>query len=356
MNQKLKKTFVSLLFFFLLLPSVLSTEISLPGYRLPGNSQYYSVLFDEEGEATVTVKLILHLPPPQIVLEIPGNVQLSTVLQEVSSPERRWDAQYKPLAWTQQLSTYQITLADPFQQEVVLLLSYKAQGYVQKELGNFNFNFPTIKMPSAIDSVRVAINVQPNLHLKEGQSKVHYVNNFFLSKTIAHAEASSISQRVMYARGMVKEAFALDPFENFTVSGTYGKSLLWLYRWETLGIVVGVFAVLFFLLFTIKKLKRADNKPIEITTWGFLSAFFSLGTLASTFWIMDNLRHWVGYRYGGFLALLFGFSAFMGILALLILPPLYLGKKYGYKSGFITAAVTVGWMVVMSAFALLFFL
>lgn len=356
MNSKLKKIVVSLLFFFLLLPSVLSTELSLPGYRLPGNSQYYSVLFDEEGEATVTVKLILHLPPPQIVLEIPGKVQLSTVLQEVSSPERRWDAKYQPLAWKQQLSTYEITLADPFQQEVVLLLSYKAQGYVQKELGNFNFNFPTIKMPSAVDSVRVAINVQPNLHLKEGQSKVHYVDNSFFSKGIAHAEASSISQRVMYTQGMVKEAFALDPFENFTVTGVYGKSLLWLYRWETLGTIVGVFTLLFVLLFTIKRLKRTNNKPLEIVVWGFLSAFFSLGVLASVFWIMDNLRHWVGYRYDGFLALLFGFSAFIGILALLILPPLYLGKKYGYKSGFITAAVTVGWMVVMSLLVMVFFI
>ena len=342
------------LFFLLLLPSIFATEISLPGYQLPGNYQYYQVIFDEEGEATVILKLMIHNPQPQIILEIPGNVQISNVVQEVFQQEQRWNAKYLPLAWNQRLSSYEITLADPFQQTATLLLSYKAQGYVQKELGEFHFNFPTIKWSYTTDSVRAAVNVQPDLHLKGVQGKVNYVNNFFLSKTIAHEEMSSISQRMMYTQGLVKEAYALDPFENFVVSGEYGKSLLWLYRWEVIGGTVSIFVILFLLLFAVKKLKRVNNKSAEVIVWGAFSSFFSLSILASMWWIMDNLRRWVGYRLDGFIALLLVFSAAITLLALLLLPSLYLGKKYGYKTGFLTAAAMVGWMLMMSTVTLFF--
>ncbi|MBI2666017.1 hypothetical protein HYX13_00230 [Candidatus Woesearchaeota archaeon] len=366
MDTHLQKLTTIALFFLFFLPSLFATEISLPGYNLPGNYQYYSVFFDEEGEAAVTIKLVLHLPPPQLVLEIPGNVQLSAVFQEIAPNERRWDAKYQPLMWDQQLSTYRITLADPFQEEVTLLLSYKTSNYVQKELGNFNFIFPTIKMASAVDSVRVAITVQPGLHLKDKESKVQYLegseaqyqleqfSKFSMVKNFAAAEMSAISKRVMYAQGMVNEAFSLDSFENFTVAGVYGKSKAWLYRWEIIGGFGGFLTVMLILLGILKKVKKLDNQKIEIAVWSSSSALFSLAVLAGTFWMMDNLRYWVGYRLDGFFAMILVFSTGITILALLILPPVYLGKKYRYTTGLLTAALTVLWMLATS-FLLIFF-
>ena len=59
--------------------------------------------------------------------------------------------------------------------------------------------------------------------------------------------------------------------------------------------------------------------------------------------------------FGFFLMLaLLVFSAAITLLALLLLPSLYLGKKYGYKTGFLTAAAMVGWMLMMSTVTLFF--
>src|SRR3989338_1556591 len=87
------KKIMSLLFIsMLLLSSVFATQIS-PSFNPPNNfpfenNQYYAVLFDEEGEATVIAKINLQNMQKQemknLLLEIPGNAQILYVIQETN--------------------------------------------------------------------------------------------------------------------------------------------------------------------------------------------------------------------------------------------------------------------------------
>lgn len=107
-------------------------------------------------------------------------------------------------------------------------------------------------------------------------------------------------------------------------------------------------------------LRRRKSRTKEIALWGFLSAFFSMLAVGGSLWIIDNLRRWLGYQIGyqwsGLMSLFIGFAMVVIVLAALIIPPIYAGRKHkDFLAGIMTVAAMVSWLLVLSLLLLAFF-
>ena len=93
---------ISIIVFLLILPIVFSSKIDYLYHE--NNAHYYSVTFDEEGEASVTARLSFQntgeTPIKSIRLEIPGyDARIINILQEYYPQElicAEYDYNYKP--------------------------------------------------------------------------------------------------------------------------------------------------------------------------------------------------------------------------------------------------------------------
>lgn len=409
----IKKLMSIIVFLVLMLPLVASTEAMTMPYPYPGsglqNNQYYTVVFDEEKEATVLAKLEFQNTDKNlmrnVVLEFPEQVQIINAVQEIRVPRDKyggWNYEYKTININRLLSSYNFNLDQPIeeQESATIIIYYKARGHVDKNLGVYEFNFETIKSDYHINNVQVAINVQDELHLKDVEGDVNYVDNFFptgkmYGETMA-MEMSSYSGRIGHYGGITKHASGLDPFESFSVSGEYAKSKFWLNRWAWLTGLVISSVILLSLVYMVRSLFRSNrrtvsrediddrrnlkdkkdlrdrkeshkrayeiredrsNKHKEILLSGFISALIPMITVSLSLWLMDNLRHWMDYRSADMAGLLIGFVAFIVVLASLVLPPIYVGKKYqDFMAGMMTVVAMIGWLILFSLLLLVFFL
>ena len=270
-----------------------------PEYRAPAqNSQYYSVMFDEEGEAVVALKVNLNNPSNETLdklkIEIPGEtIRILNVVQEyhlLKEECAEWKevcaddnctSYYKKCSYFNSYVDYSSTKFYPVeyaaeklsgstaftftlpkvitqQNTATLIIYYKATGYVKKSLGVHNFDFETIKYNYDTSHVRVSINVQNDLFLEGTSASVNYKPadygmmaeaSFAKSESFDSKQLSEYSRSIEYDYGYVKEASALDPWESFHVKGKYStsKSLLNKGRISlTIGIILGVLVLLFF--------------------------------------------------------------------------------------------------------------
>ncbi len=266
-----------------------------PVSNIFGQSQYYSVVFDEEGEAAVAAKLVLQNSSlnelSKVKIEIPGtNIRLIRAVQEAYEKEQycigwkqvctdeesngkclkyekkcaswHWRPKtWQPIYYTlepqiDELSNsvqYTFDLKAPIQEQGqgAILLYYKVPNYAKKSGSLFRFKFETIKIPYDVNMVRVAINVQEGLYLKGGAAATQYrPNNTSALKELTALEGvssrslSAFSQQITYARGYVKITSGLDPWESFKVEGIYAKSRFALYRWQVLGSIFGTLALI----------------------------------------------------------------------------------------------------------------
>lgn len=53
-------------------------------------------------------------------------------------------------------------------------MAYVAKGYANESLGLYKFNFETFKVPSRIEEIKVAVDVDSDLVLKVKKSSVDY--------------------------------------------------------------------------------------------------------------------------------------------------------------------------------------
>jgi len=290
------------------------------GDNVFGQNQYYSVVFDGEGEAAVAVKLLLQNNSKDAIsstiLEIPGvGIRLIKAVQEVYSKEQycyrwepnvctengkygclkyeqacsdwRWQVKtWDPLYYTldpqaEELSDsvkYTIELAKSIeeQDQTAILLYYKAPAYAKKSLGVFNFKFETVKVPYDVDSVRIAVNVQEGLYLKGGKAETQYrASPASTFEAVSLDEAgvqnkglSDFSNQITYVSGYVKTTSGLDPWESFKVEGKYAESRFALNKWIILGWVLGILAFLtgvgFLVWFLVKRAKKRSEKLAKI--------------------------------------------------------------------------------------------
>lgn len=322
----MKKNLLFLFTFLLLLTTVFGTK-DMPYY--PGNSnsyvttadQYYSVFFDEEGEAfvavTIDIRNVDEIPISIVNVEIPGRyMQLLNVLQQVRTENcLDWDiqcqeygqgqtcvqydyngnceryekpclkstkvcTQYEPRGYnveykkvnvvpTQLSNSYNlpIVLLTPVKQneQTNLILIYKVEGYSTSFLGAHTFNFETAKLPMMANSVRVSVNVQQDLILKGGKSNVNYLSGTYAKMSagmdmMESRQIVDVSNSIRYESGLVKTASYLDPHESFTVKGTYSRSWLRLYFVNIIITILIIFVALFLIVKGFQKLFSSLKK------------------------------------------------------------------------------------------------
>ncbi len=279
------------------------------------NSQYYNVIFDEEGEAVVALKVNVNNVNNQTLdklkIEIPGQtVRILNVVQEYhplkeectewkevcaddnctsyykkcsyyNSYVDKYDAKYYPVEYaTEKLSgstAYTFTLPKVISQQntATLIIYYKATGYVKKSLGVHSFDFETIKYNYDSSRVRVSINVQNDLFLQGVSSNVDYkpadygmmAEPSFSTDSVDSKAYSEYSRSIEYDYGFVKEASALDPWESFHVKGKYSASKLLLNKGRISLTIAIIVAVLALLLFGVRKAYRAlKNAGVSIAS------------------------------------------------------------------------------------------
>jgi hypothetical protein len=427
-----KKAF---LIFLILISVVSSVRSSLPDTIMPlmtSVNQYYSVIFDEEGEALVSLRLNVKnmesTPISTINLEIPGEyVTLMGVLQETSGYETRTCTKYttgcieygqgqtcvqydyngncvkyetpclrtgkicesytthynyekiyqkiniEPTKLSHSLSL-PIDLITPVQPngETNLLLVYKAEGYVNKILGSYNFEFESSKTEFMTNNLRVAINVQENLKLKGTSSKINYLPSFnkmygaMDEAQISRSQSQTIetyANKITYAQGLVKSASYLDPYESFSVKGSYSKSLARLYFGRVFTIILISLAVLIFLIYGFKKIKKyaSENIPKKVAQKSsktkhhfiipFLSGLFSAIGIC-LIWVVGIVviqlsNNIFNYGVRDIFALLIVLIELLITLILLIGIPIYVGNKYGALMGVFSLVSMLGWLFVL---------
>jgi hypothetical protein len=254
----MRKQILSLLFFIIVIMGI--TVAQLPTSLMTTTDHYYSVMFDEEGEAIVSLMLTFRNAEDSQIsslnLEIPGSsVTLIGVAQETTGYETqtclswatecteygsgqscvqydyngncvsyerpclkmgqvcrsyRQNYNYQPsyqkievqpvrLSHSVSLPITLITPVSP-QGQTNLIVMYKVEDYAKNFLGAYNFNFETVKTAYSSNNVRVAVNVQEGLNLKGTQAKVNYLSNFAgMSKALESTQLSSDMRKEMYS-------------------------------------------------------------------------------------------------------------------------------------------------------------
>jgi hypothetical protein len=318
--KKTKIFFAILIGFFLMIPSLQAISAGLSEGNIFCQNQYYSVVFDGEGEAAVNAKLTLEnidtdKSIDKIMVEIPGDeVRMIKAIQEMPTRRkqcRRWEPMPMPMEhekdsmvipqsinrecieWypyvsgpryytlkfeKEQLSKsvqFTLNLPEPVlpHETISVLLYYKASGYVEEKSGIFHFNYETMKAPYDVETVRVAINVQEGLYLEGGKAETDYKpspTTYSLQYAPSALEGvqdeatSKFSREIQYAPGYTKNTSGLDPFESFIVEGKYATSQFALEKWFIVG-VVGIFilvlgGIVIFIRWDLKRAKRLSKK------------------------------------------------------------------------------------------------
>ena len=380
-------------------PAILPPDYEYPGTGILQNQQYYRVIFDDEGEATVITKIIVgnagRDPLTSITLNLPGTVRLISAVQEYQPIIRecmryvsectdgdcrevcaqwyehpQWPPTYYPLNIEQTQGPDGLDLTINLSQTVksgesaTVLIAYKSEDYTSQSLGVWNFDFETVRQTVDISNVRVAITVAEDLYLKESDSGIEYKADTFdrlAAETSARPAGvqsqtlSDYSQSLHYAPGLVKTAQALDPLETFRVEGSYSSSytalhLVKIATWT--AVVIALITGLIIGSVTLARRVRAKKHANESWT-AVLAGILNSAALVAVFllgWFALNYLN-QGYYYGGIYAALGILVMIVWIvimLAIFLAPPIFIGITYGPMYAVMTAGVTLGILFIIS--------
>lgn len=405
MKQKLIWAFFALILLAAIIPPG-ALSISYP-YENPSfvSSQYYSVVFDGEGEAAVLAKINIVNTKQEnlekISIEIPGeSVRLINTVQQYAENTKycsywdkkctdmknsqclkyeevcgHWAYSYnQPVFYTlepeiQRLSrsstvNIQFKKALASQETATIIIYYKATGYVKNSMGVFDFDFETAKVSYDMSNVRVAVNVGSDLYLKGGESKVSYLPSFGLmeksatalsSQAITSSEMTSLSRNLEYQQGFVKTSSGLDPFESFHVTGKYSASKFLLYAGAIILWIVIIALAVLAIIAGIRKINLKNNTPLKMVLSGLLSSIGLMLLWALLAFLLKNLHRFVGYSNGEILALLI---ILVGILATILIiagPIIYFWVKHGAMKGLWAFVSLIIWLVIIGIVTVLFF-
>lgn len=356
-----------------------------------GQNQFYSVVFDGEGDAVVAAKLKIQNigkePLKELNIEIPGeNVRIINIMQEVIrsqkicgsyDPKGNCTSYYDQQIWppeyysidkdTEKLSeSVKVTLNLPVELEEgetgTILLYYKTDSYVDKKLGVFNFDFETIKWSFDTDKIRVAVNVQQDLYLEGVKGKIEYQDNFAAAEKavvsgVQSQDLQQFSSQIEWQQGIVKEASGLDPYESFHAKGRYAESWLNLNKgrigWGILITIIILGLLYYFVYRKIKKVK--GNIVLKSISTGVISGIVSIALWMLVSFLLDWIRQFIYYQYSGLLTLLI--VLIVGIMSLVLIfgPALYFGFKHGFMNGIWCLGACLITLMVMGIVAIIIF-
>ena len=296
----MKKTILPAVSLFFILLSIAGGALAQTEL-LFGQNHFYTVLFRGNGEAIVYAKLAItnpdEKPLTEFSFEVPKVTPTEIVMYQMKFPQEcvkynyndsvrpcleyrdpdyaqqyyyygysNGQAEYQKIQYTKSGNLYRFILPTPVEPyaSTAIIVAYAAKGYVSERAGLYTFNFETLKVPSRIQEIRVAVDVDSDLLLKGKRASVSY-NSLGISSERAAAPQSISSRdldKVVGSIGsygpIVKEAKNLAPNESFIVKGEYATNWFRLYFGSillTFFVVAGIFAGVYFL---VKFLKKRD--------------------------------------------------------------------------------------------------
>jgi hypothetical protein len=260
-----------------------------------GQTHYYSVVFRGNGEAIVYAKMVIpnpgDTPLADLSFELPDAIPTEMAIYQMTVPapcvryaplapglstapcmeygapdygNPYYDSQpyyygnannqanYAKVDFANSGNLYKFTLPNPVaaNQTTAVVVAYAARGYVKNSSGLFKFDFETLKVPSRVTSVSVAVDVDTDLILKGKKSTVNYAVSsaagdtaLGLSNTKADVASPQFNQAVNsigYGGAIMKTAKDLAPNESFTVKGEYSAS--W-WRLNLFGIILTILII-----------------------------------------------------------------------------------------------------------------
>jgi hypothetical protein len=362
-----------------MVPSAFATIIAepLPYPQQGTNQMFYTVIFDNEGEAAVAAKIQIQntntLTTNRLTIEIPGNVRLINAIQEEHLNEIDYNYRYRnnfkyhPVRYTTErlskstIYTFTLPIKSEQFETTTLILYYKAT-YADKSMGIWYADFETAKFGYDIHNVRTSINVIPELKLKGTTTRVDYQPNFAvasvkITEAAQSAELSDFSRNIEYSQGYTKRTQVLDPWESFHVEAEYSESTFLLYKGRISGmsgIILILAAAIFFFLNKIKNKKPCKSSAIMPIIISFISAIIIYTATFTGLWLIDNLGHLIGYGISEVIAVMIVLFGVSGMIGLVFGPPLYYGIKKGVGSGMLTFGATILWLLLFGIIVILF--
>ncbi len=268
-----------------------------------GQNHFYTVIFRGNGEAIVYAKIAItnpdEKPMTEFSFEVPKVSPTEMAIYQMKLPQEcqnynyndparpclqyrdpdyaqqyyyygysNGKAEYQKIQYTKSGNLYKFTLPTPVEayKSTAIIVAYAAKGYVSESVGLYKFNFETLKVPSRIQEIRVAVDVDSDLLLKGKQSSVNY-NTLGLqsSELSAPSAVSGVSlDKVVGQIGsygpLVKTAKNLSPNESFMVKGEYATSWFRLYLSSILLTIFIILAVLVGIYFLARFLKKRNGQ------------------------------------------------------------------------------------------------
>ena len=386
----------------LLIPQVLglSVEPYYGGNTFSQNTQYYTVNFDNEGEASVFARLNFHniesTPLNTIKLEIPGNnIRIINVVQEyytytdvcvkydyihnnfplesedgITDPlipkcleyqrQKDYTPKYSIVKYEKEVTSSSILLKLNLPTQInseensQIIIYYKVKDYTTKEYGVYKYNFETIKTYYDTEHVKVGINVNNGLYINEGKSNVQYLNNNLIhvltKQTLSSAESSIISSNINYVGdgSYVKTASSLDPLESLKVNGKYSESWIALNKGKVvIFTIIGLLLLLGVIFGIIKaiKLLRKGNDNSKAIIAGLIAATINTGLWTVFVILLGQMNRY--YQYHIFI-LIIGLMLGLLTLALLFGPAIYFGIKYKPIQSLNYIVVFIGTAIILT--------
>ena len=340
---------ILMLIFLTSVTSTLATTKAYYGGGI-GNEQYYTVYFDEEGDAIVMAKLSFQNTGDDtldfVILEVPGQITVLNAVQEIQV-EHENDNYYQGYYYTTEYETVELnteilsestllTMEFPEvidEQEIgTILLYYKIAGLAEEEMGLYNFEFTTIKSSYDTYYVRVSAEAINGLYMEDVNSDINYQDwGFVVMEDSAAVEIgvmsfsdedmSEASRSIGYYGGFVKEAYGLDPYESFSVSGEYATSEFRMHLVRnvvlgglSIGLLLLIGVVLRKNLHNKRSIKHKYKRSLTISSVsGMIVGFF----VTLTTWAADNLNQWLDWQSAETIIILLGLTTIlMGILVI----------------------------------------
>jgi len=398
MNKIFRKIILLTLLSLFILPIFIGKTSSQSELFFAQNHSY-TVIFRGNGEAITYVKIAItnpdQKPLTEFSFEIPRVSPTEIVMYQMKLPQEcvRYDyrnpgnpcvewrdpdysqkyyyynygyqkdkTEYQKIQYTKSGNLYRFTLPTPVEpyKSTTIVVAYAAKGYVKNSFGLFKFNFETIKVPSRIEQIRVAVDVDTDLLLKGKRAKVDYgtpvVNEMALgTKAISSRDLDRVVGKIGSYGPLVKEAKNLAPNETLIVRGEYATNWFRLYLSSiliTILIIAAIFTGIYFLTKFLKwrgrkggQFKGGVNQQMpsqtpqsSISIFNLINASVSLLSVVLVVGLTYLLRFLLESDLLRSVNIdsVFGIIGFITIILLYVLvifgPSIIIAIKYGWKS------------------------
>ncbi len=384
-----------------------------------GQNHFYTVIFRGNSEAITYAKIVItnpdERPLTEFSFEVPKVSPIEMAIYQIKLPQEcisknyndpaqpcleyrdpdyaqqhyyygNGKTEYQKIQYTKSGNLYKFTLPTSVEayKSTAIIVAYVAKGYVSESFGLYKFNFETLKVPSRIQEMRVALDVDSDLLLKGKQSSVNYnsmepqsIEFSNTPATISNQSLDDVVVKIGSYGPLVKTAKNLSPNESFMVKGEYATSWFRLYLSSillTLFIISAVFAGVYFLMRFLKRRNEQNgqigdqiaqrmafqNSPSSISILNLTNVSVSLLSVIGVIGLIYLLR----FLTESSLLQSFNFDPVFEIImvtiilmyALVILgPAVIMAIKYGWKAFFSILIAEFLWFVIFLIIYFTFF-